>query len=435
MERRQAAYDLAQSQVATPEPVVTLFWKLMRQFRGCLGTVLDLGAADGRFAKGGSFDRYLGVEIDRTRIAVANLPRNGKIINGCVFRHKPDGYDACIGNPPYARHHDIESPWKENTAARLERELAISLDKHCNLYIYFFCLALLKTHSEGLVSLLIPYEWVSRPSAQSLRQLIQKKRWNVSVYRFQMALFKGVMTTASISVVDKARRNGCWKYYDITTAYNIVGRDGVTNSKAGVLGYEPRGKIWSLRGLSPGSQKVFTLTERERVDGGLLKRDVVPCVTTLRHVPRSLRLLSKAAFHKHFISAGQKCWLIRSNEVGRSRTLNRYLKAVPRKNRQTYTCKNQRPWFKYLSHPVPRLLLGSGFTKFGPKILVNSVNAYALGSVWGVHSRFEISVRRLQQYLLKINFENRVVAHAKTLKKVEVRQLNAVLNAFAKQEL
>lgn len=434
MVNQRTAYELSESQVATPAPVVSLFWRLTMQYRGHLSSVLDIGAGDCRFAKGGSFDRYVGVELDRKRASNAKCPANGAVIQGCVFRHQGRDYDACIGNPPYARHHDIQSPWKEDTVARLERQMGVSLDKHCNLYIYFFCLALLKSSQDGLVSLLIPYEWVSRPSSKALREYIQAQGWNVAVYRFQKPIFEGVMTTASISIVDKSRRDGHWEYYDITPNFQVVVRCGITESKEGVLDYADRGEIWALRGLSPGSQKVFTLTEGERIHAGLSMQDVVPCVTTLRSAPRDLRVLSRAAFQKHFVQTGERCWLIRSNEDTRSSTLNAYLEAVPEKDRQTYTCQHQTPWFKYGPHPVPQMLFGSGFTEFGPKVLINSIGACAVGSVWGIHAKKKLSVRRLQTFLLEINFEQRVVAHAKTLKKVEVKQLNAVLNAFVEQK-
>ena len=434
MVHRRTSYELSESQVTTPEPVVSLFWKLARQYRQHLGSVLDMGAGDCRFAWGGCFDRYTGVEIDKNRVALANLPANGRIIHGCVFRHEAGEYDACIGNPPYARHHDIETSWKEQTVARLERELPIQLNKHCNLFLYFFCLALLKTRKDGLIALLIPYEWVSRPSAWALREYIQRRRWSVAVYRFQRPIFESVMTTASITFVDKARCDGRWRYYDITSNNQVIPREGVTDSKDGVLDYAERGKIWGLRGLSPGSQKVFTLTEGERVHAGLSKRDVLPCVTTLRNVPPQLRTLSRSAFERRFVRAGERCWLIRSYKEKLSSALNAYLKAVPYADRQTYTCQNQTPWFKYNPHPVPQMLFSSGFTKFGPKVLVNSVGARAVGSVWGIHSQTRLPVRRLQTYLLGINFERQVVAHAKTLKKVEVKQLNAVLNEFVGQE-
>jgi hypothetical protein len=434
MSKRRAAYDLSGSQVTTPEPVVSFFWQLTKKYRKRLGTVLDMGAGDGRFARGGTFKSYLGVEIDKARAALAQPPKNGQIIYGCVFKHDVRGYDACIGNPPYVRHHDIDTRWRERTIAQLERDLSFSIDRRCNFYIYFFCLGLIKAAEDGMVALIIPYEWVSRPSAKTLRYYIQKERWNVSVYRFQMPVFDGVLTTASISIVDKASRDARWNYYDIVPGFRVVQRFGIADSKEGVFDYEKRGKYWALRGLSPGTQKVFTLTEGERIHSGLSKRDVVPCVTSLRSFPRNLKALTKASFQKNFVTAGEKCWLIRSHKDDRSKALNAYLKSVPKKDHQTYTCQNQTPWFNFLPHPIPQILVSSGFTKFGPKVLVNSFGVRAVGSVFGVHSETRIPLRRLQNYLLQIDFEKRVVAHAKTLKKVEVKQLNSVLNTFVMEE-
>jgi hypothetical protein len=433
MTHPRSAYTLSESQVTTPETVVSLFWRLTLRHRKTLDSVLDMGAGDGRFARGGLFKRYTGVEIDRKRFA-AKPPAGGKLVHECIFRHKGSNYDACIGNPPYVRHHDIEAKWKERTVARLEDELAVSFNKKCNLFIYFFFLALLKSRPNGLVALVIPYEWVSRPSARALREFIQKQRWNVSVYRFQMPIFEGVMTTASVSIVDKALQDACWKYFDITPDHQVVERSGVTNSSRDVLDYAARGSIWGLRGLSPGSQQIFTLSEGERIRNGLKRTDVVPCVTSLRNAPRKLHTLSRASFQKYFVQTGEKCWLIRSYETKRSTTLNAYLDHVPIAARQNYTCQNQDPWFNYRTHPVPRILFSSGFTQFGPKILVNVICAQAVGSVSGIHGGKRISLRRLQKYLLRINFESCVVAHAKKLKKVEVKQLNAVLNAFVEKE-
>jgi hypothetical protein len=308
------------------------------------------------------------------------------------------------------------------------------MNGHSNLYLYFLCLALLKTRNNGLVALVLPYEWVARPSARAIRDYIREQRWSVDIYRFQNAVFADVLTTASICIVDKSASSAKWRYFDISEGHEIIPRSGMADSLSGVLGYAPRGRIWALRGLSPGSQPVFALTESERVRAGLTLRDVVPCVTTLRHVPDDLRVLSRPAFQKHFVRAGRRCWLVRSYSPRLSHTLRTYLESVPAKARQTYTCINQRPWFNYPPHPVPRILFGSGFTSFGPKVLLNAVGARAVGSVWGIHAKAMLPLRRLQEYLRGINFESRVIAHAKTLKKVEVRQLNGVLSAFGRRE-
>ncbi len=434
MTKRKTAYELSASQVTTPANAVSLFWRLTKDRRKTLGSVLDLGAGDGRFAHGGNYSRYVGIEIDPAKSSGAILPKNGKLITGCAFKHRQGKYDACIGNPPYVRHHYIESPWKEETVAGIERALGVTLKRNCNLYLYFLCLGLIKTQDDGLVALVIPYEWVSRPSASPIRDYVLQKKWNVTVYRFCERLFTGVLTTASITIIDKSSSDGKWSYFDLERGFKPVARKTVTESKKGIIAYEKRGVIWALRGMSPGSQKIFTLTEGERKHFGLPKTDVVPCVTTLRQVPASLRNLTPGAFKKHFVDAGNRCWLIKSYSDKISVTLEAYLTAVPDKLKATWTCRNQEPWFRFRPHPKPQLLVGSGFTNYGPKVVINKVGARAVGSVWGIHSDDSVPVRKLQKFIYGIDVEKRVVAHARHLKKIEVKQLNALLNAFDEHE-
>ena len=121
---------------------MSLFWRLALGGRKQFGKVLDMGAGDCRFLFGGKFKKYVGVEIDRNRSQGVILPKNAKLIHNCAFKHRDNNYDACIGNPPYVRHHDIENPWKDDTVLRIKNDLGVSLNKHCNLYLYFLCLGL-----------------------------------------------------------------------------------------------------------------------------------------------------------------------------------------------------------------------------------------------------------------------------------------------------
>jgi hypothetical protein len=71
--------------------------------------------------------------------------------------------------------------------------------------------------------------------------------------------------------------------------------------------------------------------------------------------------------------------------------------------------------------------------KFGPKMAVNKVGAVPLGSVHGIHTgNGKANLEKLVEYLRGFNFESRVVRHAKTLIKVEVKQMNAVINEYLK---
>lgn len=434
MIRNKTAYDLERSQIVTPVEIVQQFWKIAHQYRSRFSRVLDLGAGDGRFALGARYTSYDGVEISHNKSPLANLPKKAMILYKCAFEHEDDGYAACIGNPPYVRHHDIDARWRESIAKRIEERTGITINRKCNLYVFFLFLALLKSKSDGLVSVLVPFEWVSRPSAKSLREYINQNKWRVDIYKFVETPFDGVLTTASVSIVDKRNRDGQWSYYKIERDGCISRLKNMIGLNRDILAYEPRGDIWAMRGMSPGTQKVFTLTEGERIHAGLDRDDVLPCVTSLREVPPDLSHLTHSTFREWFIHTGAKCWLIKSHRDSFSGRLQAYLDSIPETTRDTWTCTSRQPWYRYPLFEAPRLLVSTGFTSFGPKILVNSIKAHAVGSVCGIYAKGKHSWSHLRDYLMGIDFEKRVVPHAKVLKKIEIRQLNAVLNKFSQWE-
>lgn len=415
--------------MGTPTEIVELFWRITRAHRNRFGSVLDMGAGDGRFANGGNYNSYDGVEIDRGTPIIPELPSSARVSYGCVFHYRPSGFSACIGNPPYVRHHDIEADWRERVINSIEKSLGFHLDRRSNLFLYFLSLGLMKSGSEGLVSMIVPFEWVSRPSAKTLRRFLEDQQWAVSVYRFESSIFKEVLTTSCVTIIDKSKRSASWKFFNIDSSLRIRHRRGLSGTTKEILPYEGRGKIWALRGLSPGSQQVFTLTEWERLHHGLKLTDVTPCITTLRRIPAGIPNLNTSAFQEFFVEAGHRCWLINSHRR-LSKTLEGYLNGVASADHDNYTCNTREPWYRYTPHPSPTLLVSSGFVKFGPKVMINSVGAIAVGSVYGVHTASTVSARRLRNYLASVNFEQRVVPHAAKLKKIEVKQLNGVLKAF-----
>jgi len=428
---KRSSYQLSRSQVDTPPTIATLTWEIVSQYRKRVTRVLDLGAGDGRFAFSGTYQTYEGVEIDRRRVKGLELPTNAHIHVGCAFVFPGDRYSLCIGNPPYVRHHDLEEKWRDKTAAHLSEILGVQISRKANLYIYFLALALLKTRPDGLVAMIVPLEWTVRPSAKGLRDYIKNNRWDVTVYQFTESIFDKVETTASIAVIDKRSKSAIWRYFDVKPT-SVSTKHLIVNSQpAASVPYEKRGTIWALRGMSPGTQKVFTLTEGERIHSGLPREDVMPCVTTLRRLLQSQARLDEGAFKKYFIDAGEKCWLIRSCELNVSTRLAAFLKGVPKKDRDTWTCKSRRPWYRYALHPIPKLLVSAGFSGLGPKILINTVGAHAVGAVSGIHSEDStISTQAIRDSIVSIDFSKTVLSHSGTLRKVEVRQLNSVLNTL-----
>lgn len=431
------ALYLDKCQVDTPPAVVEASWRVVRARRRRLGKVVDFGAGDGRFALGGEFDSYVGYEVDPSRLGVSDLPCNATLLARCAFSEPVEDADLCLGNPPYVRNQDLPRGWREHVARSLYRRSGVRVCGLANAWQYFFLLSLLSTKATGLVVLVIPYEWVSRPSAAAIRQYIRGQGWRVGVYRLLDDAFPRVLTTSSITVVDKARRDGLWEYYSQVPAGGFKKLPSATSAKAGPLPYTGRarardGRPFAKRGLSPGTQKVLALSEGERARYGLRAwRDVLPCVTTVRHLPPSVHVLDEGVFDRYYRDLGLRCWLINS---GRrlSTALQDYLDSVPPEAYRTSTCLSRKDWWRFAMPSVPDILVSSGFVTDHTKVLVNSFGAHAVGGIYGVYRVAKRKRRALAGSLRRVRLSKRVVSHSNGLRKIEVHQLNTLIETLTR---
>ena len=325
--------SLARCCVDTPQSLVDATWDHVIAHRGYVAKVVEFGAGDGRFAKGGKYKEYIGYEIDANRLSDAALPTGAQLINRCAFSDHIEDADLCIGNPPFVRNQDLPVDWKREASRVLSRRTGVSISGLANAWQYFFLLALASLKEDGLCALIVPFEWVSRPASSALRDFISKNRWNVTVYRLRDDQFSTVLTTSSITIVDKSQDTGAWSYFAEKEDGDYLELETPSGSRAGVLDYlskrgfssnTPRAK----RGLSPGTQKVLVLTEKERQKNALkVGTDVVPCVTSLRHLSCEIKELDDATFRHHYIDEGRKCWLIRTDNEPSS-VLDSYLERM-----------------------------------------------------------------------------------------------------------
>ena len=301
-----------------------------------------------------------------------------------------------------------------------------------NAWQYFTFLALSSTAPDGLCALVIPYEWVSRPSSEPLRRYVLENDWGVSVYRLDDAVFEGVQTTVSLTVIDKRERvRGGWCYF-IDFEGSSIRRSTPTGSDAGVLAYTSArshsiGQPFAKRGLSPGTQKALVLTEGERARHGLRKgTDVVPCVTSLRGLSTGTTVLSSSVFKRYFEQAGRRCWLPQTDRAPSNR-LSAYLNSVPTELYQTMTCLARDEWWRFDMPPIPDALIASSFKKDAPKCVDNLVQARAVGSVCGIYESDEHDLAALRSLLSDPDLPERIVPHANGMKKLEVGQINTLL--------
>ncbi|WP_180727646.1 class I SAM-dependent methyltransferase [Paraburkholderia largidicola] len=420
---------LMRCQVDTPQDIVSVVWGIAHKYRTHFQTVLDAGAGDGRFSTSGNYDRYVGYEIDVRRRQIPDLPAKAQIVRACAFSDATsERYDLSIGNPPYVRHHDLSDEWRTQISNWIELITGIRPHGLSNAYLYFLWLSFISTSDDGLVVLVVPFEWIVRPAAESLRRYIASQGWSVDVYQFDREPFPRVLTTASVTVIDKKQQSGRIRHFGIDGDGNTRSLRSPTRSNRQSLTYKRRLETaYAQRGLSPGGQKVFVLTEAERAHYGLkVDVDVVRCITSTRHVPQTVAVLTEQVFQQEYVSAGKRCWLIRPVEP-LSRQLKYYLDAVPHDERDNFTCNARDIWWKFSLPDAPRLLYSSGFRGHRPKVFVNSVSAISVGSVCGIYASSDAVSRRIEREIRTASLKSEIVAVSKGFMKIEVNQMNAFI--------
>lgn len=421
---------LERCQIDTPMSLVATTWKHVTKYREKIGTVVDFGAGDGRFSASDIYSKYIGYEIDSRRCGLVGS--NAEIRNECAFRETIMDADLCIGNPPFVRNQDLPLGWRLYAANVLKDRTGVELSGLANAWQYFFLLGLASVKPDGLCVLIIPFEWVSRPSAKSIRDFIKMNHWNTDVYKLADDTFSSVLTTASITVVDKSQCNGRWRYFEETKSGIHQNVPSPSGSSQGVLPYLKKSTLASnapraIRGLSPGAQKVLVLTEGECVSNGLhLKRDVTACVTSLRPLPSCVSVLDERSFDEYYRKTGQKCWLIKT-DIKISERLAAYLESVPTDLYQTKTCLERDIWWKFRMPDTPDVLIAQTFKKKFPKVVANKISAKAVGSVCGIYNLSSSQVNELVSGLNGMDLSNRIVSYANQLHKIEINQLNYVL--------
>jgi hypothetical protein len=426
---------LDRCQVDTPTDVVSAVWRHVAERRQHVGKVIDFGAGDGRFARAASYDTYVGYEIDLDRSAGFKLPRRATVVHQCAFADVIDDADLCIGNPPYVRNQDLPEGWRQRAAEVIQQRTGVTTSGLANAWQYFALLALASTKTNGLVAQVIPFEWVSRPSARALRSYVRKNGWDVAVYRLRDETFQGVLTTSSITIIDKRNPSGRWQYFEEDHDGKYRKLPSPSGTTTGVLSYARRAStqnetLFVRRGLSPGTQEVLTLTEGERARFGLrVDIDVVPCVTSLRSVGAECLTLTRSVFHRRFRDAGMKCWLIRT-DCTPSRALKVYLNGVPKEKRDTRTCSLRDEWWKFSMPESPVVIVASGFRGCRPKAVVNAVGACAVGAVFGIYGLSHAQARRIVKHFARIDLTGRIVPHSNGLRKIEPRQLHTLVGRF-----
>lgn len=199
--------------VYTPPNVVSAMIAWAKR-RSPPARVVDPGAGSGRFtiAAASAFPKaeIIAIEVDpeaaavlRENLRAARLGRRVRVIVDDYRKISlpgTEGRTLFIGNPPYVRHHDIESSWKR-WYANAATGLGIRASQLAGLHLHFFLKTRLISKPGDYGSFITAAEWLDVNYGSALKSVLLDGMGITSLDLFDASadVFGGALTTAVVT--------------------------------------------------------------------------------------------------------------------------------------------------------------------------------------------------------------------------------------------
>ena len=210
--------------------------------------IVDPGAGSGRFIlrAAGAFPRARLVAIEKDPLAALMLRANAVVFGVAKRLHvivadyrdiklpQIPGTTLFIGNPPYVRHHDIETHWKawfSETAGKF----GVKASTLAGLHIHFFVQTLKLACAGDAGVFVTSAEWLDVNYGHTLRLLLAERLGGIALYVLEPTVeaFPGTTTTAAITCFKVGARPSALRVHTVKTVDDL---NGLTSGR--MVGWE-----------------------------------------------------------------------------------------------------------------------------------------------------------------------------------------------------
>jgi hypothetical protein len=357
----------------------------------------------------------LGVEIDplaallaRANLAVAGLSKRSRITVGDYRRFdepisKPTLY---LGNPPYVRHHQIPTKWKEwlsEEAAKCGHKAS----QLAGLHVHFFLATAIHGRAGDFGAFITAAEWLDVNYGALVRSLAlgELGGHSITVIEPTAQPFPDAATTAAITTFEIAtkptsvffRRVDSLRNLDSLNKGRKVHRDRLTaESRWSYLtraaekppeGYVELGEMCRVhRGQVTGANDVWIAGEHSE---GLPNSVLYRTVTRAREVFEADGILENASKLKCVIDLPVDLDALEAEE---RRAVTRFLKIAKEMGaNKGYVASHRRAWWSVgLRAPAP--IISTYMARRPPAFVVNKADARHINIAHGLYPRDPMSV-------------------------------------------
>ena len=425
---------------------------------GTPARVVDPGAGSGRFTlvAGRHFPKaeLIAVEQDplaaliaRANFALADLGDRARV-EVADYRQltldEPDGWTLFAGNPPYVRHHNIDSGWKEWLAATAA-EHGHQASRLAGLHVHFFLATLEKARPGDRGVFITAAEWLDVNYGSLVREMLLDGLGGRALHVLEpdLHVFEDAATTAAITCFEvgaqpsslRLRRVRRIEDLNPLTGGQLVRRERLAEAirwtpltraaKPVPEGFIELGELCRVhRGAVTGANRVWVIDAA----GAELPRTVLfPTVTRARELFSAGEELASSRTLRRVVDLPQDLDRFEGEE---RKQIDRFLRRARRQGaHEGYVARHRRAWWSVgLRDAAP--LLTTYMARRVPAIVRNSADARHINIAHGIYPRQEISAEQLD--LIAEAIRSRICVgdgrtYAGGLTKFEPRELERIL--------
>ncbi|WP_101847490.1 Eco57I restriction-modification methylase domain-containing protein [Zhihengliuella sp. ISTPL4] len=381
--------------------------------------VLEPSSGDGAFLRGlerNGFKQDLGHveavelidhEAEKSSQTLSSLGLPGRSINDNVLRwsqDKPSDFDLVLANPPYVRFQFIAEDDKQRARA-ISAELGAAGSSVSNLWIPVFLLAVSKLREGGVFSVILPTEFLTGISANSVRNWLLAHTTDLTIDLFKPGSFPAVLQEVLIltgrrthtaaappAIVDFYDHNGGTRHWTHTIAPGPgTWTDYLLSPKqyGAIAAVRSIGAVTRLGNIArfsvstvTGANGYFCMTS-DRVAEYELERWALPLLPRSRYAEG---LVYTQADQQLITDEGQIAWLLsfsadRPSPEEFARPDAYLVQGLRQEIDQRFKCRVRTPWYRVPVVPPGELLLSKRSNHY-PRVIANHARVVTTDTIY-----------------------------------------------------
>jgi adenine-specific DNA-methyltransferase len=424
---------------------------------GIPSRVVDPGVGSARFiieaGKRFKTATLLGAEIDpvasilaRANLATVGFADRSKIVLGDyrdLVLPTIKGRTLYVGNPPYIRHHLVESRWKEWLVQQATK-LGLQASQLAGLHIHFFLSTAIKAKTGDFGSFITAAEWLDVNYGSLLRDLFLGTLGGQRIVVIEPTAmpFPDAITTAAITSFEVGSEPRSVRLKRIETLDQLKGMNGgravrrerleaerrwshfTRAARTEKEGYIELGELCRVhRGQVTGANKVWIAGEHSE---GLPDTVLFSSVTRAKELIKAGLILNDPSSLRRVIDIPVDLDLFEEHE---KRTIENFLKIAKRLGaNESYTAQNRKAWWSVgLRQPAP--ILATYMARRPPAFVRNLADARHINIAHGLYPREPLTEKMLKTLVAYLSTEISVDdgrTYAGGLTKFEPREMERI---------